>query len=130
MSRLEAYSDDSRSLDCTTCECGRAKTKDSDACARCRHLDGENPTVAQLISILREYNGMSTSDLTTATRRWDTAVWRTLKTMLASGRIRRYWRENDSREGTGRNRYGGTQRYNLSNSGHWVYALNADWERQ
>lgn len=130
MSRLEAYSDDSRSLGSLTCECGRAKTKDSEACTRCRHLDGECPTVAQLISILREYNGMSTSDLAATAGRWDTAIWRTLKTMLESGRVRRYWRESDCREGIGRSRHGGTQRYNLSNSGHWVYALDGDWERQ
>lgn len=70
------------------CECGRPKKYTSEACARCRYLDGSVATDFDVISILREVSdGLTSAAISAETGRYRESVQRTLQRLRRAGRV-------------------------------------------
>lgn len=76
------------------CDCGNPKSSNMEACHRCAFLDGSYPQQAEIIDALRGTDGLTTAELLSITGRFDSALRRSLKTLLQNGRVRRYWRDS------------------------------------
>lgn len=110
----------------TRCECGREKTCEARSCARCRYLDGETPKQHAVIAALRGTDGLPVRELCLLVDgRCDDVTYvsmqRTVAALVAQGRLRRYWLEDDGV--TQGNAFGRGYAARASR-GCWAYALD------
>jgi hypothetical protein len=110
------------------CECGRPRSPKHDACDRCRFLDGERLAHQEIISALRDVNGMSISELcrhiygSYDSSNNGTSMMRVLRKMQERGRVSRFWRDGDCLEFK-TSRWGNVQMTRGRAVGAWVYQL-------
>jgi hypothetical protein len=107
------------------CECGRPKSHGASACNRCGYLDGCTDLIGFAIAALRGCDGLSLVELreavygsATTCRNPDRILLRLVQTLMARGRLRRYWREIEVDRRAGECRWG-------HGLGCWVYSLDA-----
>lgn len=130
MSKLDAYSDVSRKVRYCTCECGRPRSKTASACPRCSFLDGTRGH-GGIIAALRTCDGLTARELAgylgVANKE---GVIRACVKLVNRGRLRRYWREIETRRAMGRT-FGKTLGIITigGGGGEWVYTLSAESTR-
>lgn len=76
------------------CDCGNPKSSNMEGCHRCQFLDGARAQQTDIINALRGTDGLTTAELLAATGRFDSALRKSLKTLLTNGRVRRFWRDD------------------------------------
>lgn len=117
------------------CECGRPKHPKREACDRCRFLDGERLAHQEIISALRDVDGMSIPELCRQiygsydSSNNGTSMQRVLHKMQERGRISRFWRESDCFEAPS-TRWGNVRMMRGRAVGSWVYQLAGDPDRR
>jgi hypothetical protein len=99
------------------CECGNAKDRNADACARCIYLDGTRGK-ALVVAALRNHGRLPLAALAEAIGSSQRAVLCTVQIMMRDGRLRRYWSEEATE----------TERGCKRGNGRWVYALDGRTE--
>lgn len=118
------------------CECGRPKEIDLGACDRCLYLDGDETLRGKVIEVLRGTDGMNLRELCEElgmnpdNSYGQRTLRRPLSELLDDGRIRRYWRENDSVPRLARV-FGRSEEVEQSGAGGgWAYVLAGLTERE
>lgn len=72
------------------CECGNEKGKHSEACERCTYLDGVRATAMVIAALRRDGKSLTTEQLISETRLPRETIYRMVKRLITSGRIRKF----------------------------------------
>lgn len=126
---LSTYSDSPRRLPRNTCECGNEKSNNAEACDRCTYLDGTRGS-SRIIEALRTATGLSIAEICGVLGTpydWHNggaarSIHRTVVSLMKSGRVRRYWRDAESKQVEGR-AFGSRGLVTVGGWGCWAYTL-------
>jgi hypothetical protein len=132
VSRLDAYSDNSRPVPRETCECGSRRSRWADACDRCQFLDGDHRLKSMTIEALRN-SDLTLTELCLAVGRcpdrYKAGMLRCIRVLEKEGRIAKYESESDTVPIIKRSRYGGFQRATKGGLTCWRYTLDCKQRR-
>lgn len=123
---IERYSHDTERRNGTTiCECGARKATSCEACPACTFQDGTREN-AQIIDVLRGTDGLSAPEVARMLgNTYTEGTARSLRRLLRIGRVRRYWRDASSVDGTFMCFGAKVTGSRVFGNGCWVYALDA-----